>query len=74
MMWMRAALAGQPREDWPGPPAGVTVVKINRNTGKLARENDPYAVREVFMAGTEPTETEEEQPGQEDWYQAPTQH
>jgi membrane carboxypeptidase/penicillin-binding protein len=71
---MRAVLAGQPREDWPGPPAGVTVVKINRNTGKLARENDPYAVREVFMAGTEPTETEEEQPGQEDWYQAPKQH
>jgi penicillin-binding protein 1A len=74
MMWMRAALATQPREDWPGPPAGVTVVKINRNTGKLARENDPYAVREVFMAGTEPTETEEEPPGQEDWYQAPKQH
>jgi penicillin-binding protein 1A len=71
MMWMRAALANQPREEWPQPPAGVTVVKINRNTGALAGENDPYAVREVFMAGTEPTQTSEEQPGQEDWYQAP---
>jgi penicillin-binding protein 1A len=72
MMWMRAALGSQPREEWPGPPAGVVVVKINRNTGKLAPETDPYAVREVFMAGTEPTEMEDEQPGQEDWYQAPT--
>jgi penicillin-binding protein 1A len=73
MMWMRIALNGQPREDWPAPPPGVSVVRINRNTGLLAREDDPYAVREVFMAGTEPTQAaeEEQQPSQEDWYQAP---
>ena len=73
LAWMRAATAGQPREEWPPPPPGVTAVKINRNTGALARENDPYGVREVFIAGTEPTQAgeEEQQPGQEDWYQAP---
>src|SRR5205807_2026356 len=72
LMWMRTALAGQPREEWPEPPPGVTMVRVNRNTGLLARENDPFSVREVFMAGTEPTQASEEQhPGQEDWYQAP---
>jgi penicillin-binding protein 1A len=73
LMWMRTALAGQPREEWPEPPPGVTMVRVNRNTGLLARENDPFSVREVFMAGTEPTQASEEQhqPNEEDWYQAP---
>ncbi|MCA1827261.1 MAG: hypothetical protein LC689_10040, partial [Myxococcales bacterium] len=61
------------REEWPDPPPGVTVVQNNRNTGQLAKEGDPYAVREVFMSGTEPTTTaDEEEPNQEDWYQAPS--
>src|SRR5207249_3465872 len=48
-------------------------VQIKRNTGQLAKEGDPYAVPEVFMAGTEPTTTsDEEEPSQEDWYQAPS--
>jgi penicillin-binding protein 1A len=73
LAWMRAATANTPKEEWPAPPPGVTEVKINRNTGQLAAEGDPYAVREVFMAGTEPTQTSEDQsPGQEDWYQAPS--
>ena len=73
LQWMRAATAGQPTEDWPAPPPGVTPVQINRNTGCLAGEGDPYAVREVFMAGSEPTQScgEDDQPGQEDWYQTP---
>jgi len=73
LTWMRSATAGTPVEEWPAPPPGVTTVMINRNTGALAKEGDPYAVREVFMAGTEPTQAgeEEQQPGQEDWYQAP---
>jgi penicillin-binding protein 1A len=73
LQWMRAATAGQPAEDWPAPPPGVTQVAINRNTGCLAGEGDPYAVREVFMAGSEPTQScgEDDQPGQEDWYQTP---
>ena len=73
LSWMRAAAATQPREEWPSPPPGVTAVKVNRTSGKLARDSDPYAVREVFMAGTEPAAASEEQaaPSQEDWYQAP---
>ena len=73
LSWMRAATATQPREEWPAPPPGVTVVKVNRTSGALARDGDPYAVREVFMAGTEPAAATEQQqaPSQEDWYQAP---
>jgi membrane carboxypeptidase/penicillin-binding protein len=37
------------------PPPGVAEVKINRNTGFLTKDNDPFAMREVFLAGTEPT-------------------
>ena len=55
LSWMRAATASQPREEWPPPPPGVTAVKVNRTSGALAGEGDPYAVREVFMAGTEPS-------------------
>ena len=75
LAWMRAATAGTPKDDWPPPPPGVTVVQINRNTGLLAKEGDPYAVSEAFMAGSEPTQPgddEQQAPGQEDWYQAPS--
>jgi penicillin-binding protein 1A len=73
LSWMRAATSSQPREEWPSPPPGVTAVKVNRTSGALARDSDPYAVREVFMAGTEPAAAAEQQqaPSQEDWYQAP---
>ena len=72
LSWMRSATANTPREDWPLPPPGVTVVKVNRNTGALTNDNDPYGVREVFLAGTEPTQSaEEQQPSQEEFYQAP---
>ncbi len=73
--WMRAATLNTPKEEWPPPPPGVTVVQVNRNTGLIAKEGDPYAVREVFMAGSEPTQAGDDQaqePGQEDWYQAPS--
>jgi hypothetical protein len=33
----------------------VTCERVNRNTGALAGDNDPFAVRECFLAGTEPT-------------------
>ena len=55
LQWMRAATLNQPIEPWPQPPQGVTELKVNRNTGLLAKDNDPFAVREVFLAGTEPT-------------------
>jgi penicillin-binding protein 1A len=73
LQWMRAATAGQPLEDWPAPPPGVTQVQINRDTGCLSGTSDPYAMSEVFMAGSEPTQAcgDDSQPGQEDWYQTP---
>jgi len=73
LQWMRAATAGQPVEEWPSPPPGVTQIQINRNTSCLAGDGDPYAVREVFMAGSEPTQAcgEDREPGQEDWFQKP---
>ncbi|HUJ28920.1 MAG TPA: PBP1A family penicillin-binding protein, partial [Myxococcales bacterium] len=75
LAWMRTATQGTPVEAWPDPPPGVASVMINRNTGALAKEDDPYAIREVFMSGTEPTATsDEQQPNQEDWYQAPQGH
>jgi penicillin-binding protein 1A len=68
--WMRAATANDPPQDWPAPPAGVVTVMINRTSGALARPGDPFAVREVFMAGSEPTKTDgEDGPSQDDWYQ-----
>lgn len=71
LSWMRAATASQPPEEWPEPPPGVSTVMVNRNTHAAAKEGDPFAVREVFMAGTEPAPPgeEQDQPGQEDWYQ-----
>ncbi|HTO95634.1 MAG TPA: penicillin-binding transpeptidase domain-containing protein, partial [Myxococcales bacterium] len=73
LQWMRAATAGTPGEGFPLPPPGVVEVEINRNTGCLASPGDPYAVPEVFMAGSEPTQScaEERPPGQEDFYQSP---
>ena len=68
--WRAAAAAP---EEWPAPPPGVVQVQINRNTGCLAAAGDPYAVPEVFMAGSEPTQAcgDERPPGQEDLYQNP---
>ncbi len=54
LQWMRAATANQAPDEWPAPPPGVTQVQINRNTGCLASDADPYAVREVFVAGSSP--------------------
>jgi penicillin-binding protein 1A len=73
LQFMRGATAATPVEEWPAPPPGVVQLQINRNTGCLAGPNDPYAVAEVFMAGSEPTQacSDEQQPGQEDWYQTP---
>ncbi len=56
LRFMKSALAGTAVEEWPAPPPGVSVAKVNRNTGALSTDpNDPYAQREVFLAGTEPT-------------------
>ena len=70
LQWMRAAYAGQSPEDFPPPPPGVVQVRINRNTGGLAGPDDPFAVREYFLAGTEPTSEQLAPPsGQDQFYQ-----
>ncbi len=54
--FMKGALAGRPATDFPRPP-GLSVVKIDPETGKLAREGQEDALDELFLPGTEPTET-----------------
>ena len=56
LSWMRAAMAGTEVEEWPPPPPGVNCMQVNRTSGALAGENDPFAVRECFLSGTEPTQ------------------
>jgi penicillin-binding protein 1A len=69
--WMRAATSGTEAEEWPQPVAGVTCLKVNRSSGALAGENDPFAVRECFLAGTEPTQQQLDAPTPDDFYQEP---
>jgi hypothetical protein len=51
----------------------VSCLKVNRSSGALAGENDPFAVRECFLAGTEPTQQQLDapQPTADDFYQEP---
>jgi penicillin-binding protein 1A len=53
---MKAAHEGKPRLDFPRPP-GVATVTVDARTGKLPYPDDPDTVEEVFLAGTEPTDT-----------------
>jgi len=56
--FMEQAFAGQPARPFPMPP-GITIVSIDRRTG-LRASPDAYCqpvISEVFIAGTEPTET-----------------
>jgi penicillin-binding protein 1A len=52
--FMRAAHQGKPPRDFP-VPEGVTAVRIDPRTGKLAGREVPGRT-EYFLAGTEPTE------------------
>jgi penicillin-binding protein 1A len=58
---MKVATDGKPRVDFPRPP-GVTTVSIDRRTGDLPFPDDADVMDEVFLAGTEPTETAEPPP------------
>ncbi len=55
---MKAAHKGRPVSDFPRPPGVVNVV-IDKATGKLPYPDDTDTLDEVFLAGTEPTETAE---------------
>jgi penicillin-binding protein 1A len=59
--FMKHATEGQPRVDFPRPP-GLATVSIDKRTGKLPFPDDPDVMDEVFLAGTEPTETAEPTP------------
>jgi penicillin-binding protein 1A len=59
--FMKHATEGQPRVDFPRPP-GLATVSIDKRTGKLPFADDPDVLDEVFLAGTEPTETAEPPP------------
>ncbi|MGH7269029.1 MAG: penicillin-binding transpeptidase domain-containing protein, partial [Polyangiaceae bacterium] len=52
--FMKAALDGKPKVEFPQPP-GVTAVPIDARTGDLPYLDDPGVMSEVFLAGTEPT-------------------
>ncbi len=57
--WMgliKAAHEGKPRVEF-ARPAGVATVAIDDRTGRLPYPDDPDTLDEVFLAGTEPTET-----------------
>jgi penicillin-binding protein 1A len=54
--FMKVALDGRPKVDFPRPP-GVATVRIDTKTGQLPYADDPDVMDEVFLAGTEPTET-----------------
>jgi penicillin-binding protein 1A len=58
---MKVATDGKPRVDFPRPP-GVVTVKIDKRTGELPYADDEDVMDEVFLSGTEPTETAEPPP------------
>ena len=51
----RKALADKPAEDFP-PADDVVFLKIDPETGLLAREGNANAIADVFRKGTEPTQ------------------
>jgi penicillin-binding protein 1A len=53
---MANALAGKPAEDFIPPDDDVVTVKIDPETGLLAREGQADAYLDVFRRGTEPTQ------------------
>lgn len=70
LQFMREATRGASLEPFGPPPPGVVELKVNRNTGEPAAPDDPFGVREVFMAGTEP-KIGEAPPSQDQFFQSP---
>lgn len=56
---MKAAHESKPRAEFP-KPGGILTVAIDPKTGKKAKDGDAEAIDEVFLEGTEPTETAED--------------
>lgn len=58
--YMRAVLDERPDRDF-SPPDSIVFARIDRESGLLATERSKNAVFQAFLAGTEPTETEDHQ-------------
>ena len=56
--FMKVAHENKPPSEFPRA-AGVVTVSIDKHSGKLAYPDDPDAIDEVFLAGTEPTDVSE---------------
>ena len=56
MSFMKVAAEGKPAVEFPRP-AGVVTASIDRRTGALPYPDDADVMDEVFLSGTEPTET-----------------
>jgi penicillin-binding protein 1A len=54
--FMKAAHQGKAVTEFPRPP-GIVEKSIDTHTGKLAYPDDPDVMNEVFLPGTEPTDT-----------------
>jgi penicillin-binding protein 1A len=56
--FMKAANEHKPPSEFPRPQ-GIVTVSIDKHSGKLAYQDDPDAMDDVFLTGTEPTEVSE---------------
>jgi penicillin-binding protein 1A len=56
MAFMKVAHEGKPKADF-AQPAGVVTLGIDKRTGRLPYADDAEVMDEVFLTGTEPTET-----------------
>jgi penicillin-binding protein 1A len=65
MSFMKAAHEGRPRADF-AQPAGIVTVAVDQRTGRLPYVDDSDVLDEVFLRGTEPTETAEPPPPSDD--------
>jgi penicillin-binding protein 1A len=60
MDYMRAALSTRPERDF-SPPDSIVFARIDRESGLLATEDSKDTVFQSFLAGTEPTQTADDQ-------------
>lgn len=65
MQYMKVALDGV-EDKPPEMPEGLAQARIDPETGKLARPNDPDAIMEIFQAGRLPPESPENGRGEQD--------
>lgn len=60
LSFMKEALADKPTQSFPRPP-GLITVRIDSETGMLADDSTKKVISELFLEGTEPSTTSEEE-------------